>query len=219
MAYLMRKITPLRWTQEQLDIKSYEDINAESLGDLCADENAISTWYVGDKSEEEIIKAVTALSSGFRSLDELNVVFIDDRTIKEAGLNISLTKGATKINEYADLHRDIDQLKVSNLVTLAEIILKSVWEGNTKAINAEQLSIWILQQVDMGKLKFSDLDKNFRSGFASKVKKLINKKKVIFEELNEELRDDLKKQWNLNKRKTTCSYEMECPRYGHLAGS
>ena len=57
MAYLMRKITPHRWTQEQLDIKSVNDINAEVLGDLCADENAISTWYVGGKTEDEIINS------------------------------------------------------------------------------------------------------------------------------------------------------------------
>ena len=86
MTYLMRKITPLRWTQEQHDIHSNEDINAESLSDLCADENAISTWYVGEKTEENIIKAVTALASGFRSLDELSIVLIDDDMIKKAGL-------------------------------------------------------------------------------------------------------------------------------------
>lgn len=37
--------------------------------------------------------------------------------------------------------------------------------------------MWILQQINLGKLKFKDLDKNFRIGFSGKVKKLIGKRK------------------------------------------
>lgn len=200
MTYLMRKITPLRWTQEQHDIHSNDDINAESLSDLCADENAISTWYVGEKTEENIIKAVTALASGFRSLDELSIVLIDDDMIKKAGLSISETEGFTKIKDYAHLHRDIDQLNAKQLVSLAGIILNSVWNGEIIAINAEELSMWLLKQVNEGKLKFLDLDKNFRVAFSGKIKKLINKKKIQLEDLDEELQRDLQEQWQLNQR-------------------
>lgn len=214
MTYLMRKITPLRWTQERRDIRSNGDINADSLSDLCADENAISTWYVGEKTEENIIKAVTALASGFRSLDELNIVLIDDNAIKEAGLNISETEGITKIKEYAHLHRDIDQLNAQQLISLAGIVLNCVWNGEVRAINAEELSLWLLQQINLGKLKFQDLDKNFRVAFSGKIKKLINKRKINLEELDVDLQEKLQTQWSLNQRGTIiCRNAGNCPNF------
>ena len=60
---------------------------------------------------------------------------------------------------------------------MAGIILNSIWKDEVRAINAEELSMWILQQINLGKLKFKDLDKNFRIGFSGKVKKLIGKRK------------------------------------------
>lgn len=214
MTYLMRKITPLRWTQERRDIHSNGDINADSLSDLCADENAISTWYVGEKTEENIIKAVTALASGFRSLDELNIVLIDDNVIKEAGLNISETEGITKIKEYAHLHRDIDQLNAQQLISLAGMVLNCVWNGEVRAINAEELSLWLLQQINLGKLNFQDLDKNFRVAFSGKIKKLINKRKINLEELDVDLQEKLQAQWGLNQRGTNiCKNAGNCPNF------
>ena len=214
MTYLMRKITPQRWTQEQRDIRGNGDINAVSLSDLCADENAISTWYVGEKTEENIIKAVTALASGFRSLDELNIVLIDDNVIKEAGLNISETEGITKIKEYAHLHRDIDQLNAQQLISLAGIVLNCVWNGEVRAINAEELSLWLLQQINLGKLNFLDLDKNFRVAFSGRIKKLIKKRKINLEELDVDLQEKLQAQWSLNQRgNNICRNAGNCPNF------
>ena len=44
----------------------------------------------------------------FRSLDELSIVLIDDDMIKSAWLSISEPEGLTRIEEYANLHRDIN---------------------------------------------------------------------------------------------------------------
>ena len=63
------------------------------------------------------------------------------------------------------------------MVSLAGIIFNSIWKDEVRAINAEELSMWILQQINFGKLKFKDLDKNFCIGFSGKVKKLIGKRK------------------------------------------
>lgn len=213
MAYLMRMITPPRWIQEPHEITCMEDINAESLGDLCAEENAISTWCVGDKTEHEIKQAVLALASGFRALDEIKVVFLDDEEIRNAGLSITSNAGVTKIKEYAGLHRDIDHLNAGKLVRLADIVLRQVWEEQTQTFYAEDIALWMLQVMEQGKLRFESLDKNFRNGLAGKVKKLINKKRVILEDIDPELQKSLQEQWEQNKKKTNCRYEMECPRY------
>ena len=97
------------------------------------------------------------------------------------------------------------------------MILKQVGNEQTKTINAEELTLWMLQVMKEGKLKFDDLDKNFRSGFAGKVKKLINKKKIDLQEFPSDIQDDLQKQWNQNKRRTNCKYELICPQYGHAS--
>lgn|GEM_PF-4954217 len=217
MAYLMRKITLSKWIQEQHDGFCADEINAESLSDLCADENAISTWYIGNKTEEEIQQAVLALVSGFRTLDEIKIVFLDDVEIRNAGLNIEVNEGITKIPEYSNLHRDIAELNAGKLVKLAELVLKKVWEAQTQTINTEQLTLWLIQVINDGKLKFEDLDKNFKIGFASKTKKLINKNKICFEDLDIELQHALETQWIQNKKRTNCKYELECPKYRHAS--
>ena len=210
----MRMITPPRWIQEQHEITCLEDINAESLSDLSAEENAISTWYVGDKSENEIRHAVLALTSGFRSLDEIKVVYLDVNIIRQAGLSVAETTGITKIEEYANLHRDIDQLNAGKLIQLANIILEQVWNNQTQTFCAEDIALWMLQIINDGKLDFNSLDKNFRKGFASRVKKMINKKKIVLQNLNPSLRQEIERQWEQNKKRTNCQYENQCPKYG-----
>lgn len=214
MAYLMRMITPPRWIQEQHEITCLEDINAESLSDLSAEENAISTWYVGDKGENEIRHAVLALTSGFRSLDEIKVVYLDVNIIRQAGLSIAETTGITKIEEYANLHRDIDQLNAGKLIQLANIILEQVWNNQTQTFCAEDIALWMLQIINDGKLDFNSLDKNFRKGFASRVKKMINKKKIVLQNLNPSIQQEIERQWEQNKKRTNCQYENQCPKYG-----
>ena len=172
---------------------------------------------MGNKTDTQIKQAVLALASGFRWVDEIKIVFLDDEEIKQAGLNIEATIGNTKISEYATLHRDIVQLNAGKLLILANLILKQVGNEQTKTINAEELTLWMLQVMKEGKLKFDDLDKNFRSGFAGKVKKLINKKKINLQEFPSDIQDDLQKQWNQNKRRTNCKYELICPQYGHAS--
>ena len=210
----MRMITPPRWIQEQHEITCLEDINAESLSDLSAEENAISTWYVGDKGENEIRHAVLALTSGFRSLDEIKVVYLDVNIIRQAGLSIAETTGITKIEEYANLHRDIDQLNAGKLIQLANIILEQVWNNQTQTFCAEDIALWMLQIINDGKLDFNSLDKNFRKGFASRVKKMINKKKIVLQNLNPSIQQEIERQWEQNKKRTNCQYENQCPKYG-----
>ena len=94
------------------------------------------------------------------------------------------------------------------MVSLAGIILNSIWKDEVRAINAEELSMWILQQINLGKLKFKDLDKNFRIGFSGKVKK-----KIRLEDLDEELQENLQTQWNLNQRGN-----IMCQNAGNCAG-
>lgn len=189
------------------------DINAECLSDLRADENCISTWFVGDRSNKDVEKAVAALASGFKALDEISIVFIDEEEIKAEGLSVVNSEGATRVEEYKMLHRDIDALDIKKLSVLAHVILKSIWNNNVKAINAEELSLILLDLIVDGKLELQALDKNFRKSFSAKIKKVINKKKINWDAIPANIKIAFDEQWELNKLRTNCKYEKKCDFY------
>ena len=96
---------------------------------------------------------------------------------------------------------------------MAGIILNSIWKDEVRAINAEELSMWILQQINLGKLKFKDLDKKFSYRIFWKSQKVNRKKKIRLEDLDEELQENLQTQWNLNQRGN-----IMCQNAGNCAG-
>ncbi len=201
------------WTQEQPDIVEDGMISADAISDLRTDENCISTWYVGEKGAEDIKKGVLALASGFRSLEEIRIVFLDDRKLCEAGLDIKETDGYTKIEEYKTLHRDIASLNAGKLQKLAKIVLESVWAEDTETIHKDTIVGWMLDALNRRQLIFNSLDKNMRRGFAASVKKMVNTKKVHKDSIREEVWKAIEQQLEANTRKTTCKFEGECERY------
>ena len=214
MSYLMRMISPMKeWIQEPNEIINDGMISADAISDLRTTCNCISTWYVGNKSEEEIKKAVLALTSGFRSLEDIKIAFLDDVKIKAAGLSVHETDGETKIKEYVKLHRDIAHLNSEKLQKLAKIVLESIWEENTTTVHRETIILWLLSALNEKKLKFEDLDKNLRQCFAASVNKLIRSKKVKKNTIDNEVWKSIAEQTEKNSRKTTCQFEGECERY------
>lgn len=210
----MRMISPMKeWIQEPHEISDDGMISADAISDLRTTDNCISTWYVGRKSEEEIKKGVIALTSGFKSLEDIKIAFLDDEKLKSAGLEIHETDGDTKIKEYVNLHRDISLLNSAKLQKLAKVILESIWEENTQVIHKETIVCWLLSALNEKKLSFESLDKNLRQGFAASVKKMIKTKKIIKEKIDEEVWKSIEQQIEKNSRKTNCKFEGECERY------
>lgn len=205
------------WTQEPPDIVGDEMISADAISDLRTDENCISTWYVGEKGEEDVQKGVLALASGFRSLEEIRIAFLSDKKICEAGLDIEETDGYTKIEKYKTLHRDIVSLNAGKLQKLAKIVLESVWEKNIETIHKDTIVKWMLDALNKKLLIFGSLDKNMRRGFAASVKKMINTNKIKKESIHEEVWKAIEQQLEANARKTTCPFEGECERYRRKA--
>jgi len=201
------------WTQEPHEISNEGMISADAIGDLKTTENCISTWYVGDKSDEEIKKAVLALTSGFRSLEDVRIAFLEDSKLKAVGLAIHETDGDTKIKEYIRLHRDIALLNSAKLQKLAKVILESIWEENTTTIHRETIVLWLLSALNEKKLEFRSLDKNLRQCFAASINKLIKAKKVAKGDIDTEVWKSIEEQIEKNSRKTTCRFEGECERY------
>ena len=210
----MRMISPMKeWIQEQHEISEDTMISADALSDLRTTNNCISTWYVGEKKDIDIKNGVLALASGFRSLEDIKVVFIDDKKLNDAGLEIQESDGNTKIKAFEKLHRDIAFLNSGKLQKLAKIILESIWEANTTDIHKETLIRWLLAALNDKMLEFKSLDKNLRQGFASSINKMIKSKKIDKTDIEEEVWNSIEKQIEDNMKKTTCKFEKECERY------
>ena len=210
----MRMISPMKeWIQEPHEIPDDGMISADAISDLRTTDNCISTWYVGGKSEDEIKKGVLALTSGFRSLEDIKIVFLDDEKIASAGLSIYETDGDTKIKEFVKLHRDIALLNSAKLQKLARIILESVWEENTQIIHRETIVLWLLSALNEKKLNFESLDKNLRQSYAACINKMLRTKKITNDNINEDVWLSIEQQIVKNSRKTTCKFENICERY------
>ena len=214
MSYLMRMISPMKeWIQEPPEISDDGMISADAISDLRTTDNCISTWYVGEKSEEDIKKGVLALTSGFRSLEDIKIVFLDDQKLIAAGLTIYETDGDTKIKDYVKLHRDIALLNSSRLQKLAKVIFESIWEENIQIVHRETIICWLLSALNEKKLDFGSLDKNLRQGFAASIDKMVRMKKIIKENIDDEVWESIKQQIEKNSCKTNCKFESECERY------
>lgn len=210
----MRMISPMKeWIQEPYEISNDGMISADAISDLRTTDNCISTWYVGEKSEEEIKKGVLALTSSFRSLEDIKIAFLDDKKLINAGLAINETDGDTKIKDYVKLHRDIAFLNSAKLQKLAKVVLESVWEENTQIIHKETITYWLLSALNDKKLGFESLDKNLRQGLAASINKMIKTKKINKEDISDEVWKSIEQQIEKNSRKTTCKFEGECERY------
>lgn len=210
----MRMIGPMKqWIQEPEEISDDSMISADAISDLSTDENCISTWCVGEKSEDEIKKGVLALVSDFRSLEDIKIVFLNEDKLVYAGLTINKTPGKTQIQEYADLHRDIAFLNAGKLQKLAKLILESVWREDIQFIYKETLIQWLLDALNEKKLDFNSLNKNFKGNFAAAVNKMVNKNKIKKDDINDFVWEKIANQINDNKKKTNCKFEIECERY------
>ena len=205
------------WIQEPHEVLDDGLISADAISDLRTEDNCISTWYVGDKSTEEIKKGVLALTSGFKSLEEIKIVFLDDAILRSAGLTICETDGDTKIKDYVKLHRDIALLNSAKLQKLAKIILENVWEENTQVIPRDTIIKWLLSALNEKLLCFDALEKNVKVAFASSINKMIRQNKVNKEDIDEDVWADIEKQLKKNLLKTNCPFEEQCERYQKIS--
>ena len=202
-----------RWSQEESEIPSSQWILADTISDLRTEENSISTWYLRDLSLEEKKKGVQALTSGFRSLDSIHVVFMDCSIIEKNGLMLNVNEGVTKIEQFKMLHRDIEVMNVVGLQKLAMEIFKCIWSDKTEVFYKEQISRWLLDALNDSLLEFKSLEKGMQQSLAASINNLIKNKKIDKNNIAADVWSAIDIQLRQNKKKTNCQYELECPKY------
>ena len=154
MSYLIRMVDPMKaWSQTLEEIGNGQLIYADAISDLKTNDNTLSTWHVENCSDSEINKVVIALSSTFRSLDSMRIVYIDYSNITEQGFNIKKTLGDSKIESYNNMHRDIAELNAGMLQKFAVVVLESILAENVKTISKNDVGMLLYEALNENILK------------------------------------------------------------------
>ena len=204
------------WKQNEGSLSYNSMISADSLSDLGTEKNCISTWLVQNLSESEIKKAIQALSSGFRTLDCIDIVVLDYKQLLKAGFTIEETEGDTRIDICKSLHRDISHLNAGSLSRLAEFILKNIWDENVRNIPKDKVGEWLFDAMQNNILDFSKLEKNMKTNLASFIDKKIKKNIINKSKIPQDILDIINNQILLNSRQTNCQYEANCEKYKNI---
>ena len=169
MPYFLRAINRENWPEPEENATVY-DLDADALNDLKTQENTMSVWYA--ETEDDLHTAIVAYLASMDKWVELEAVefiAINTKDIDEVGIKYNAVPNFTYISDYKELHRDLVGLKYDSIEKIADIVIKSINEGNDYIIDKGQIREMFLEVVKAGKLHSDDVEKSRHN----KLKKLI----------------------------------------------
>lgn len=123
MAYLLRKIRKIRWTQE-IDWLLDEDLQADTLGDLGTTSNELSVYHV-DHNKNNLRRIISALAVNTKEYSNVDFALFDENLIAELGIKMKKSKGELADEQVNQWHSDLYELTASKLLELAKSIKKN----------------------------------------------------------------------------------------------
>lgn len=127
--YYLRRIKPERWDNKVT-------LDAVSVSDLATEDNDISVWQINDMSELEEAGLTIAMTN--TSLKDINVVIMDDKRLKELGLEITNQPGKSLYAEKNDSHKNISVPTFWEIGYLTEFIHDQLQDENNFHYFAEE---------------------------------------------------------------------------------
>lgn len=125
MAILVRKINKAKWQgNPELSWLAEDDIQSDALGDLQTKGNTLSVYEVED-NQEAIDRVVTALAANGEYISNIDYVVIDPAKLLLLSIEMHSTLGDTADEEINRQHKDLTQLTVTKILSLASIVVKS----------------------------------------------------------------------------------------------
>lgn len=125
MAYLLRIIKPKCWKYKTDDFKNIKSIPADPISDINTNNQTLSFYKINDYNHipEEII---AGYASKRGSLQELQVVAIDEEAFPNSIFTLKPIKGNTPHDDANTAHRELVNLKAKNLIPIVRIIFKYI---------------------------------------------------------------------------------------------
>ena len=127
--YYLRRIKPENWEDK-------ESLDAVSVSDLATDDNDISVWQINDFNELEEVGLTIAMTKN--CLKDVNVVILEDKKLKELGLEITNQLGESRYAEKNNLHKNIVVPSFWEIGYLTEYIHDQLQDENNFHYFAEE---------------------------------------------------------------------------------
>lgn len=96
--YYLRSIKPEKWEDKKC-------LDAVSVSDLATEDNDISVWQINDMTELEEAGLTIAMTKN--CIKDVNVVIMEEKRLKDLGLEITNQPGESRYAEKNDTHRNI----------------------------------------------------------------------------------------------------------------
>jgi hypothetical protein len=109
VSVLARKIARAKW--EQKPELSAGEIAADAVtADLRTTDNTLSFWRCRTIAPDDVKRAVLAVAATADRLDRLDVVYLEENAVSNAGLTMRDTLGDTPVASLRGLHVDVARL-------------------------------------------------------------------------------------------------------------
>lgn len=158
---LLRGIRKSKWYKSPaVPWLPQDELQADALGDLSTSSNILSVWLINeDKSNLE--EVVAALASNRNDLTNFDYAVVSLEDVLNAGINVKDVGGETAddhANEH--WHRNLEELTVSHLVSLARTIQGS---GQIKRVTQKKVALWIRRNIESGQLDSTRIEQRILS--------------------------------------------------------
>lgn len=122
MPYYLRAIKIAKWRRHAgVAWLADNEIQADALGDLKTETNALSVWEVDD-DRSNLGRVLTAVAANRDHLSDLSYVLLTKDDLRAIGAKIASSEGGTVDREVNKWHRDIVELTTQKLHQIAVVV-------------------------------------------------------------------------------------------------
>lgn len=178
MAFLIRKFSRAKWDSGKCPPCTAKDLGADALTScLRTYKNTLSVWATDSPKWGDFDSILAALFVSSDGPAKADVVLLDEKSIKDIeGVDLVKTSAATPAKkEVNERHRDIANLTLSRMESVAEEVLKELNKnanGNVKRYTQTAVLNLVYEEVVKGNIDTDKLPERWVSSLEDKKSKL-----------------------------------------------
>lgn len=126
MPFFLRKVRFNKWLRtEECPWLAEGELQADSLVDLCTDNNALSVWQIDD-SQSNLERVIVALAANCYRIQNVDYIIFDQKMLSEIGVRVEKTEGNTHDRDAnTSWHYDFKNLSAQKLMRLATMTMNN----------------------------------------------------------------------------------------------
>ena len=161
-SFLARIVSLAKWKER--DIGGQKTVPAQGItNDIRVEDDCLSFWTCNPSHPPSLDQVVLALAATRDTVDRLDLVWIDETTIKNIPLRIVPTVGDTPAQLLRDRHRDVADIDLGAMHKLAQDVAKAVNGTQTKRWSKAQVKTILQNAVAQNSLDMNGVREKIRS--------------------------------------------------------